>query len=131
MNIKTLKNIMKEVNEPNEFVLTPHDLNHSLYWIWKASNCRLKTLDSRLATKRNTEARFDVFVWGGYVAPRDFRYEQIGNDFYIKFIRANFPAYIENANDPTYTEDELGNPATRWSFEASDEVKIEGDLERL
>ena len=71
MNIKTLKNIMKEVNEPNEFILEPVDLVHPLYWIWKATNCRLKTLDSRVSDKRRTAARFDVFVWGGYIAPRD------------------------------------------------------------
>lgn len=123
MNIKTLKNIMKEVNEPNEFVMVSHDLVHPLYWIWKVENCRLKTLDSRLSTKRKEKNRFDVFVWGGYIAPRDFKFEQVGNDFHIKFIRANFPATIENPNDPDY-----GQP---WSFEVDDEVKIEGDLERV
>jgi len=123
MNIKTLKNIMKEVNEPNEFIMEPYDLVHPLYWIWRVQNCRLKTLDSRLTDKRSESDRFDVFVWGGYIAPRDFRYEQIGNDFYIKFIRANFPATIENPNDPNY--------GSQWSFESTDEVKIEGDLERV
>jgi len=123
MNIKTLKNIMKEVNEPNEFVMVPHDLVHPLYWIWNVENCRLKTLDSRLSTKRKEQNRFDVFVWGGYIAPRDYEYKQIGNDFHIKFIRANFPTTIENPNDPNY-----GQP---WAFEVTDEVKIEGDLERV
>ena len=123
MNIKTLKNIMKEVNEPNEFIMTPYDLVHPLYWIWKVENCRLKTLDSRLSKKRKEQNRFDVFVWGGYIAPRDFTYKQIGNDFHIKFIRANFPTTIENPNDPNY-----GQP---WAFEVDDEVKIEGDLERV
>ena len=123
MNIKTLKNIMKEVNQPNEFTLEVVDLSHSLYWIWKATNCRIKTLDSRLASKRNTDSRFDVFVWGGYIAPRDYQFEQVGNDFHIKFIRANFPTTIENPNDPNF-----GNA---WSFEIGDEVKIEGDLENV
>ena len=123
MNIKTLKNIMKEVNQPNEFNMEPVDLTHPLYWIWKVENCRLKTLDSRLTTKRKTEHRFDVFVWGGYIAPRDYQFQQIGNDFHIKFIRANFPSIIENPNDPNF-----GQP---WSFESDDEVKIEGDLERV
>ena len=123
MNIKTLKDIMKEVNEPNEFNLTPVNLVHSLYWIWKATNCRLKTLDSRVADKRRTAARFDVFVWGGFIAARDYQFEQVGNDFYIKFIRTNFPTTIENTNDPNY-----GQP---WSFEEGDDVKIEGDLENI
>ena len=123
MNIKTLKNIMKEVNEPNEFILEPVDLVHPLYWIWKATNCRLKTLDSRLTDKRRTAARFDVFVWGGFIAARDYQFEQVGSDFYIKFIRANFPTTIENTNDPNYGQ--------AWSFESDDEVKIEGDLENI
>lgn len=131
MNIKTLKNILREVNQPKEFVLEPVNLSHPLYWIWKATNCRIKTLDSRVASKRNTDSRFDVFVWGGYIASRDYKFEEVGNDFHIKFIRENFPAYIENTNDPTYTEDELGNPTTQWSFEVGDEVKIEGDLENV
>ena len=123
MNIKTLKNIMKEVNEPNEFILEPVNLVHPLYWIWKATNCRLKTLDSRVADKRRTAARFDVFVWGGFIAERDYQFQQVGNDFHIKFIRANFPTTIENTNDPNY-----GQP---WTFESNDEVKIEGDLENI
>jgi len=123
MNIKTLKNIMKEVNQPNEFTMEIVNLTHELYWIYKANNCRLKTLDSRLSTKRKEQNRFDVFVWGGYIAPRDYEYKQIGNDFHIKFIRANFPTTIENPNDPNY-----GQP---WAFEVTDEVKIEGDLERV
>jgi len=123
MNIKTLKNIMKEVNAPEEYNLESYDLNHPLYWIWKVDNVRIKTLDSRLRDKRKTENRFDVFVWGGYIAPRDYKFEQIGNDFYIKFIRANFPVTIENSNDPNF-----GQP---WEFETNDEVKIKGDLENI
>ncbi len=34
---------MKEVNEPNEFELFPHDLNHPYYWIYKVENVRIKT----------------------------------------------------------------------------------------
>jgi hypothetical protein len=124
MNIKTLKNIMKEVNQPNEFDMEPVDLTHTLYWIWKTKlPCRLKTLDSRLESKRKTESRFDVFVWGGYIAPRDYKFEQVGNYFHIKFIRENFPSTILNPNDPNFGES--------WSFEGTDEVKIEGDLENI
>lgn len=123
MNIKTLKNIMKEVNQPMEFNMEYVNLTHELYWIYKAENCRLKTLDSRLESKRKTDSRFDVFVNGGYIAPRDFKFEQVGNDFHIKFIRENFPATILNPNDPNFGE--------AWSFEISDVVKIEGDLENI
>ena len=123
MNIKTLKNIMKEVNQPKEFTLTPVNLTHDLYWIWKVTNCRLKTLDSRLASLRKPDSRFDIFVGGGFISHNDFKFEQVGNDFHIKFIRTNFPSTILNPNDPNY-----GQP---WGFEDSDSVKIEGDLENV
>jgi len=114
---------MKEVNQPKEFTLTPVNLTHELYWIWKVTNCRLKTLDSRLESLRKPDSRFDIFVWGGFISHNDFKFEQVGNDFHIKFIRTNFPSTILNPNDPNY-----GQP---WSFENSDEVKIEGDLENV
>ena len=123
MNIKNLKNIMKEVNQPKEFNMTYVNLTHELYWIYKATNCRLKTLDSRLESKRKPDSRFDVFVNGGFIAPRDYKFEQVGNDFHIKFIRELFPSTILNPNDPNFGES--------WSFEESDEVKIEGDLENV
>ena len=131
MNIKTLKNIMKEVNQPNEFTMEIVNLTHELYWIYKANNCRLKTLDSRLVSKRKPDSRFDVFVNGGFIAPRDYKFEQVGSDFHIKFIRNLFPPYILNSNDPSYTEDGNGNPNTPWSFVESDVVIIEGDLENI
>ena len=121
-SIKTIKNIMKEVNEPNEFDMEEYNGTHQLYWIWRVQNCRLKTLDSRVSDKRKTEHRFDVFIWGGYISPRDYKYKQVGNDFHIKFIRANFPSIIENPNDPNFGQ--------AWQIESSDKIKIEGDLEQ-
>jgi len=44
MNINHIKNIMKEVNEPNEFELEVFDLSHPYYWIFRVKNVRIKTL---------------------------------------------------------------------------------------
>jgi len=63
MNIRQLKNIMKEVNEPNEFFLEPDNLQHPLYWIFKADNIRIKTLFPALEGLRNPDARFDVLLF--------------------------------------------------------------------
>jgi hypothetical protein len=123
MNIKTLKNIMKEVNAPNEYQLVAFDLVHPLYWIWKVNNVRIKTLDSRLRDKRKPSARFDVFLNGLFIRSIDYIFEQIGNDFYIKFKRSNFPTIIENPNDPNFGQEYL--------IESADEVKIKGDLENI
>jgi len=121
MNIKLLKDIMKQVNAVEEFTLVEHNPDHPLYWIWKYDNIRIKDIDSRIASKRKPDARFDVFIWGGYIGPSDYLYEQVGNSLHIKFIKSKFPSTIENPNDPNF-----GQP---WQIESSDEVKIKGDLE--
>lgn len=117
MKVKQLKNIMKEINEPNEFVLEPFDLYHPYYWVWVVKNVRIKTLFPQLEPKRRPTARFDVFINGLFIREEDYKFEQIVNDFYIKFKREKFP-----------TLDRFGNP---YEIEVTDEVKIEGDLENV
>jgi len=126
MNIKLLKNIMKEVNAPEEFQLTAHDLSHSLYWIWKVENVRLKTLYSELTELRKSAARFDVFIEGLFIRSEDYIFEQIGNDFYIKFIRTQFPTQFLNED-----VDRGIQPGDAYALFADDDIKIKGDLERV
>ena len=57
MNIRQLKNIMKEINEPNEFELFAHDLLHPYYWIYKIENVRVKTLFSKLESLRKRRTK--------------------------------------------------------------------------
>jgi len=117
MNIRLLKNIMKEINEPNEFILEPHDLVHPLYWIFKVENVRVKTLFPALEGLRPPDARFDVYINSLYISYIDYIVENKGNDFYIKFIRENFPQY-----------DRFGDI---YALETFDEVKINGDVEKF
>ena len=126
MNIKLLKNIMKEVNATEEFQLTAHDLSHSLYWIWKVENVRLKTLYSGLTELRKSAARFDVFIEGLFIRSEDYIFEQIGNDFYIKFIRTQFPTQFLNED-----VDRGIQPGDAYALFADDDIKIKGDLERV
>ena len=46
MNLVGLKEILKEINEPNEFVLSPLNLEHPLYWVYSVPNVRLKKLNT-------------------------------------------------------------------------------------
>jgi hypothetical protein len=115
MNVRDLKNIMKEVNEPNEFILEPYDLLHPLYWIYKIDNLRVKTLYKTLEKFRKPTARFDVFINGLFISENDYKYENVANTFYIKFIRKRFPEF-----------DRFGNP---YGLETTDVVKINGDIE--
>ncbi len=117
MNIRQLKNIMKEVNEPNEFELFAHDLQHPYYWIFKVENVRVKTLFSKLEPLRKPSARFDVFINGLFISENDYIFQQIENDFYINFKRTNFPEF-----------DRFGNP---YTIDETDEVKINGDVEKF
>ena len=117
MNIRDLKNIMKEVNEPNEFELFAHNLDHPYFWIFKVEGVRIKTLFPKLEKLRKPTARFDVFVNGLFIRENDYFTENIGNDFYIKFVKQNFPEF--DAQGYPYTIDE------------TDEVKINGDVEKF
>ena len=117
MNIRQLKNIMKEVNEPNEFELFVHDLEHPYYWIFKVDGVRVKILFPQLEEFRRPSARFDVFINGLFISDIDYIFEQIENDFYIKFIKERFPEL-----------DRFGNP---YIIDDTDEVKVNGDVEKF
>lgn len=131
MNIHQLKNIMKQVNEPNEFIMDAYDLTHSLYWIYKLDNVRVKTLYTPLETYRKASARFDVFINGQFIGDQDYIFEQKVNTLYVKFIRANFPAY--DADGYPYTLiadiDSLPDGVFNPNQSQPDEIKIKGDLE--
>ena len=114
-SIQDLKEIMKEINEPNEFELFAFDLNHPYYWIFKVEKVRVKKIFEKLEPLRLFKSRFDVFINGLFISENDYIFDQIGNDFYIKFIKANFPEL-----------DRFGNP---YVLDETDEVKIEGDIE--
>jgi hypothetical protein len=125
---------MKEVNAPNSYEGVPsnkpngdrYEFNHPLYWIFKIENIIIKTLDSRLRDKRKPHARFDIFLsftgddsnGAVFVRSEDYKYEQVGNDFYIKLIKANFP-----------TEDRFFNTYTLSAKD--DTIVIKGDIERI
>ena len=107
MAIKDLKKILKQVHEPDEYQLTPENMNHPLYWIWKLANGRMKDLDILLRDFRPEHARFDIFINGQYILEKDYITEHNGKDFLVKFLKSNFP----------------------YVLEANDDIKIEGDID--
>jgi hypothetical protein len=117
MKVTGLKNIMKEVNEPNEFELFVDDLAHPYYWIFKVYGVRVKTLSPQVEHLRKPSARFDVFINGLFISENDYVFDNKQNNFYIKFIKAKFPEF-----------DRFGNP---YELDETDEVKINGDLEKF
>jgi hypothetical protein len=117
MKVTGLKNIMKEVNEPNEFELFVDDLAHPYYWIFKVYGVRVKTLSPQVEHLRKPSARFDVFINGLFISENDYVFDNKQNNFYIKFIKVKFPEF-----------DRFGNP---YELDETDEVKINGDLEKF
>ncbi len=117
MNINLLKNIMKQVNEPNEFEFFPYDLNDPHYWVFKCENIRIKTLYAPLQKFRKEGARFDVFINGLFIRESDYVLGFEADNIFIKFIRSQFPNL-----------DRFGNP---YVLTETDEVKINGDVENI
>jgi hypothetical protein len=117
MKITELKSLMKEINEPNEYLLERVEPNGALYWLYIGKDIRVKTLKFGLSAIRSTAARFDIFINGLFISSNDYKLEQYENDIYIKFMRERFPPF-----------DRFGNI---YELESSDEVKIRGDIEKI
>lgn len=107
--INELNKILKQVHEPDEYRLIPHDMNHRNYWIWKIENVKMKDLNLNLRPFRKEHARFDIFINGQYILEKDYVFEQVGKNFHVKFIKANF--------------------AGAYDLSINDEIKLEGDLD--
>ncbi len=107
--IKELQKILTQVHEPDEYQLIPHNMGHPTYWIWKIENVKMKDLNLNLRPFRKEHARFDIFINGQYILEKDYVAEQVGKDFHVKFIKANF--------------------AGAYNLEIEDDIKIEGDID--
>lgn len=107
MAIKDLRKILEQVHEFDEYQLTPVNLTHPNYFIWKVSGVKMKDLNLNLRKNRKEHSRFDIFINGQFILERDYITEQKNNDLLVKFIRANFP----------------------YDLESDDDIKIEGDIE--
>jgi hypothetical protein len=107
MGVNQLVKILEQVHEPDEFQLVAHDLNHGLYYIWKLENAKMKDLNVNLREFRKEHARFDIFINGQYILEKDYITAHNGKDFLVKFLKSNFP----------------------YVLEASDDIKIEGDID--
>jgi hypothetical protein len=117
MKVTQLKNLLKEINAPNEFIAEALDKTHPLYWIFVIKNVRVNSIAPSMEEFRKHKARFDVFINGLFIADVDYIIQHIDNDLIIKFKKGNFPPL-----------DRFGNP---YDIEDTDEVKIIGDVENV
>jgi hypothetical protein len=110
MSVKEIKNLIEQINAPNEIQLDEVDLaNDNLYYIWKATDCKLRNFDKRFEDLRQDHSKFDVFINGQFILEVDYIFSQKDNDFMIYFKKANFP----------------------YVLVGSDVIIIEGDIDRI
>tara|TARA_B100001564_G_scaffold354336_1_gene364723 strand:+ start:2267 stop:2599 length:333 start_codon:yes stop_codon:yes gene_type:complete len=110
MSVKKIKDLIAQINAPNELRLVEVDLeNNNLYYIWKATNSKLRNFDSRFEALRQDHSKFDVFINGQFIIENDYIFAQKDNDFYLYFKKANFD----------------------YALVGTDEIVIEGDLDRI
>jgi hypothetical protein len=102
-----INRLLKQMHEPDEFRLAPYDLSHQLYWMFILRNAVIKDLAPNLRKNVKEHARFDVFVNGQFIGPRDYIIEQFGGDILVKFKRSNFDYILDD----------------------SDTIKLEGDFQ--
>lgn len=93
-----INRLLKQMHEPDEFRLAPYDLTHQLYWIFVLRNAVIKDLANNLRKNVKEHARFDVFVNGQFIGPRDYIIEQFGGDILVKFKRSNFDYILEDTD---------------------------------
>ncbi len=85
-----INRLLKQMHEPDEYRLAPYDLSHPLYWIWILRNAVINDLPTELRKNVKQHARFDVFINGQFIGPRDYTIEQFGRDIIVKFKKENF-----------------------------------------
>lgn len=101
-----INRLLKQMHEPVEYHLASYDLTHPIYWIWILRNAVINDLAPHLRKNVKEHARFNVFVNGQFIGPKDYIIEQFGNSILVKFKRSNFDYILEK----------------------SDRIKIEGDF---
>lgn len=94
-----INRLLKQMHEPDEYYLTPYDLMHEIYWIWILNNAVINDLAPNLRKNVKEHARFDVFVNGQFIGPKDYIIEQYGDSILVKFKRINFGYILQRTDD--------------------------------
>lgn len=97
--LSDINRLLKQMHEPDEYYLTPYDLMHELYWIWILNNAVINDLAPNLRKNVKEHARFDVFVNGQFIGPKDYIIEQYGDSILVKFKKANFDYTLQRTDD--------------------------------
>ena len=96
MSVKEIRDVLQQLNEPNEFIMEEVNLADVNHYIWKISNCKIKDMNNRFDNLRPDHSRFDVFINGQFILDADF----------IKFKKENF-SYALVGSDKISVEGDL------------------------
>ena len=102
-----INRLLKQMHEPDEYHLAPYDLTHPIYWIWIFRNAVILDLANHLRKNVKEHARFNVFVNGQFIGPKDYIIEQFGAHVIVKFKKNNF----------------------QYQLDSTDIIKIDGDVQ--
>ncbi len=94
-----INRLLKQMHEPDEYHLAPYDLTHPIYWIWIFRNAVILDLANHLRKNVKEHARFNVFVNGQFIGPKDYIIEQYGDSILVKFKRTNFDYILQRTDD--------------------------------
>jgi hypothetical protein len=108
-SLKQLKDILDQIHEPNEYILTPKNMTNSEYWIWELKGGRVKNFFNYIDKFRPYHARTDIFVNGQFIRPADYIVGHEANSLIVKFKKQNFAGVYDIAE--------------------TDDIKIKGDIE--
>ena len=106
MAIKDLRKILEQVHEFDEYQLTPVDLTHPNYFIWKVPGVKMKDLNLNLRKNRKEHSRFDIFINGQYILESDYVFDVDNKDILVKFKKANF-SYTLSSDDSIFIKGDI------------------------
>ena len=92
---------------PKSTVLTPYNLNDSIYWIFEAKGWRFKSI-LREVELRTTQDRINLRINTQSITSIDYLIEQGPTGLLFKFIKSNF----------------------EYNLDSADYIEIKGDIEQ-
>lgn len=103
--IKDLRQLLQQIHEPDEVILTERDGKHPNYHIFEVKDAQFKDLHKNLRDVRPEHGRFDIFINGQWILEQDYILEQDDKDILVKFKKANFPYTLSSADRITIVGD--------------------------
>jgi hypothetical protein len=105
---RSLLDITQKISRKvSKVVLTPKDLNDSIYWIYEAVGWKFVDI-LREIELRETQDRVSIYINTQNISARDYIIESVSTGLRIKFIKSHF----------------------EYNLDDDDYIEVRGDIER-